>query len=178
MRRLPVQIRGTSFSWFFPALPTSIASRLSIVSAQRASIVAQAATPESADSPGTRASAARRSVSFADAGVALHWIDLRVPVGALVAICGPVGSGKTSLLHAVLGEMYARRDLAPNSSVSVLGYTVYVPQQSWLLNATVIENICFGLPYDAARFRVVVEACCLESDIAGFPDGLEQMIGK
>ncbi len=92
--------------------------------------------------------------------------------------------GKSSLLAAILGEMWesgledkeAPGAVAggwnvekPSRCVTVCGRLAYVPQQAWILNATVRENILFGLPYDAARFNAVMEACCLDTDMRSLP---------
>ncbi|XP_076816557.1 multidrug resistance-associated protein 1-like isoform X1 [Clavelina lepadiformis] len=69
----------------------------------------------------------------------LNEISLAVKPGQLVAIVGHVGSGKSSLISALLGEMDKR-----NGYVGVKGSVAYVPQQAWIQNATLKENIIFG----------------------------------
>ncbi|KAH9928634.1 ABC transporter [Fomitopsis serialis] len=73
-------------------------------------------------------------------------ITLSIPRGQLCAIVGPVGSGKTSLLQAIIGEM--RRT---SGRVAFNGSIAYCPQSAWIQNATVRENICFGRAFDEAR---------------------------
>lgn len=60
-------------------------------------------------------------------------VNLDIPVGSLVAIVGSTGEGKTSLISAMLGELPA----ISNASVVVRGTVAYVPQVSWIFNATV-----------------------------------------
>ena len=60
-------------------------------------------------------------------------VNLDIPVGSLVAIVGSTGEGKTSLISAMLGELPPISD----ASVVVRGTVAYVPQVSWIFNATV-----------------------------------------
>ncbi|KAI4581553.1 hypothetical protein MJG53_009996 [Ovis ammon polii x Ovis aries] len=76
--------------------------------------------------------------------------------GELLAVVGPVGSGKSSLLRAVLGE------LPPSQGqVSVHGRIAYVPQQPWVFSGTVRSNILFGKKYEKDRYEEVIKACAL-----------------
>ncbi|CAF4290926.1 unnamed protein product, partial [Adineta steineri] len=70
-------------------------------------------------------------------------INFKIPQGSLVALVGPVGSGKTSILAALLGEMNKI-----NGQVNVSGTIAYVPQTAWILNATLKENILFGREFN------------------------------
>uniref|UniRef100_A0A8C9UYT8 ATP-binding cassette sub-family C member 5 n=1 Tax=Scleropages formosus TaxID=113540 RepID=A0A8C9UYT8_SCLFO len=93
--------------------------------------------------------------------------------GTLLGICGGVGSGKSSLLSTMLGQM---KLLA--GSVAVSGGLAYVAQQAWIFNDTLRENILFGKEYDKERYNLVLDACCLNSDIAELPDGDMTEIGE
>ena len=64
----------------------------------------------------------------------------------LVGVCGAVGSGKSSLLSAVLGQMILER-----GRVMVDGDFAYVSQQAWIINCTLRENILFGEPFDGEK---------------------------
>lgn len=81
-----------------------------------------------------------------DKPFSLHSISLRIPKKSFVAIVGRVGSGKSSLLNAMIGEMRkVRGDI-------VLGGTIaYVPQQAWIMNASLKENVLFGQEDDDER---------------------------
>ncbi|CAL8305027.1 unnamed protein product [Arctogadus glacialis] len=103
----------------------------------------------------------------------LHCIDLRVKRGSLVGICGGVGSGKSSLLSALLGQMTLLE-----GSVAASGAFAYVSQQAWILNNSLKENILFGQEYDQDKYSDVLEACCLLPDLADLPYGDMTEIGE
>uniref|UniRef100_A0A914P004 ABC transporter domain-containing protein n=1 Tax=Panagrolaimus davidi TaxID=227884 RepID=A0A914P004_9BILA len=90
----------------------------------------------------------------------LRNITLSVNRGELVAIVGKVGAGKSSLLSAFLGEM---EKICGN--VSVRGQIAYVPQQAWIQNMSLRDNICFGQPYNKILFNKIIEACVLRPDL-------------
>ncbi|CAL2280987.1 unnamed protein product [Prunus armeniaca] len=81
----------------------------------------------------------------------LKHINLNVNKGELTAIVGIVGSGKSSLLALILGEMYKL-----SLKVQVCGITAYVAQASWIQNGTTEENTLLGLPMDRDRYQEVV----------------------
>lgn len=93
--------------------------------------------------------------------VMLHDVNLVVPTGDLVVVQGPVGSGKTSLCMALLGEMERLSGMA-ECCTSSIAYTAQVP---WIENATLRNNVLCGCPYDAEWYARVMKACCLEEDI-------------
>ncbi|KAF9988832.1 hypothetical protein BGZ75_008458 [Mortierella antarctica] len=96
----------------------------------------------------------------------LNKINLRIPRGSLVAVVGPVGSGKSSLLQAMIGNMtHTSGQLIRGSNIS------YAPQTPWIQNATLRDNILFDTPLDEERYWRVVKACCLEKDLTMFPFG-------
>uniref|UniRef100_A0A8C2QL20 ATP-binding cassette sub-family C member 6 n=1 Tax=Cricetulus griseus TaxID=10029 RepID=A0A8C2QL20_CRIGR len=103
----------------------------------------------------------------------LHRINLTVPKGCLLAVVGPVGAGKSSLLSALLGEL-----LKVEGSVSIEGSMAYVPQEAWVQNTSVVENVCFRKDLDLPWLQRVLEACALESDVASFPSGVHTSIGE
>jgi ABC-type multidrug transport system fused ATPase/permease subunit len=100
-------------------------------------------------------------------------LNISVSKGSLVAIVGPVGSGKSSLLNAIVGEMkYISGKVVLGGS---LGYS---PQQSWIQNKNVKDNILFGRPFDEDRYNEVLRACALEKDLQSLPDGDLTEIGE
>ncbi|XP_050366191.1 ABC transporter C family member 14-like [Argentina anserina] len=103
----------------------------------------------------------------------LKHINLTVNKGELTAIVGTVGSGKSSLLASILGEMHKL-----SGKVKVCGTTAYVAQTSWIQNGTIEENILFGLPMDRARYQEVMRVCCLEKDMEMMEYGDQTEIGE
>ncbi|KAI5122830.1 hypothetical protein M0805_003125 [Coniferiporia weirii] len=104
---------------------------------------------------------------------ALTGLELRVPKGAFVAIVGRVGSGKSSLLQSLVGEMRKT-----DGDVVFGGSVAYVPQQPWIMNVTLRENILFGRDDDDEKFEEVVHACSLQHDIEMLPNGDQTEIGE
>ncbi|KAL3352187.1 hypothetical protein AABB24_020318 [Solanum stoloniferum] len=92
-------------------------------------------------------------------------INLDIPVGELVAIVGGTGEGKTSLISAILGE------LPPlgNASVTIRGSIAYVPQVSWIFNATVRENVLFGSNFEPTRYWKAIDITALDHDLELLP---------
>eukprot|EP00095_Tigriopus_kingsejongensis_P005628 maker-scaffold335_size202896-snap-gene-1.27 protein:Tk05628 transcript:maker-scaffold335_size202896-snap-gene-1.27-mRNA-1 annotation:"multidrug resistance-associated protein 1 isoform x3" len=103
----------------------------------------------------------------------LHDITLEIPKGSLTAVVGTVGSGKSSLISALLGEMEKEQ-----GSVNVVGQVAYVPQQAWMQNATVENNILFGKPINQKKYKEIVDACALASDLDILPGGDQTEIGE
>jgi ATP-binding cassette, subfamily B, multidrug efflux pump len=118
---------------------------------------------------------------------ALDGIDLRIPAGATIALVGRTGSGKSSLASlaprqmdptagAVLLDGIDLRDLDPEDLRRQIGF---VPQETFLFSATIAENIAFGVDRASAEeIRRAAEIAGLASDIEGFPDGYETMVGE
>jgi ATP-binding cassette, subfamily B, bacterial PglK len=120
---------------------------------------------------------------------AVSGVSLVIPAGAVIGIMGPNGSGKTTLLDLICGL------LTPQSGhVEVDGVRVqqanraawqctiaYVPQQVFLFDATLAENIAFGVPaanIDRERLKVAVRLARLEECVANLPNGYEEMLGE
>ncbi|CAK8671759.1 unnamed protein product [Clavelina lepadiformis] len=100
-------------------------------------------------------------------------INLSVPKGSLVAVVGQVGSGKSSLVNCLLGDMEKL-----NGKVSVKGSIAYVAQQAWIQNLTVRENILFGKPLDVCNYQDTVGACELKEDFEMLPASDQTEIGE
>ncbi|KAB0393943.1 hypothetical protein E2I00_004387, partial [Balaenoptera physalus] len=103
----------------------------------------------------------------------LHRINLTVPQGCLLAVVGPVGAGKSSLLSALLGELSK-----VEGSVSIKGPVAYVPQEAWVQNMSVVDNVCFGQELDLPWLERVLEACALWPDVGSFPAGVHTQTGE
>jgi ATP-binding cassette subfamily C (CFTR/MRP) protein 1 len=100
-------------------------------------------------------------------------INLKVKKGSLVAVIGAVGSGKSSLLCALLGEMPKKE-----GTVIVNGSVAYVAQQAWIRNATLRDNILFGAPFDPEKYNNTIKVCELIPDIEMLPGGDLTEIGE
>ncbi|CAO3622955.1 unnamed protein product [Cunninghamella blakesleeana] len=100
-------------------------------------------------------------------------INLSVKKGDLTAVVGRVGSGKSSLMGAILGDT-----VKENGKVTVRGSLAWVPQQPWVMNATLRENIVFGHRFDPEFYDRVLEACALKSDIQILTSGDQTEIGE
>ncbi|KAL3662988.1 hypothetical protein V7S43_011931 [Phytophthora oleae] len=106
-------------------------------------------------------------------GFKLEGVNLEIERGALVMIVGKVGSGKSSLLSALLGEMSRTSGV-----LEVAGRVAYVSQDTWIRNATLRENILFEQEYDAERYAQVLDASQLAMDLKALPNGDSTEIGE
>lgn len=103
----------------------------------------------------------------------LQNINMEVPTGSLTAIVGQVGCGKSSLLSACVGDLHKH-----SGTVQSKGSVAYVSQQAWIQNASVRDNILFGLPYDKKKYRRIVEAVSLQADFDVLDKGDQTLIGE
>ncbi|KAJ2862921.1 ATP-binding cassette glutathione S-conjugate transporter ycf1 [Coemansia erecta] len=100
-------------------------------------------------------------------------ISFNAKGGELVAVVGKTGSGKSSLLLSICGEVERTK-----GSGAVFGSIALLEQSPWIMNDTVRENILFGREYDAAHYERVVEACALKDDISAWTNGDKTVIGE
>ncbi|XP_033637608.1 multidrug resistance-associated protein 5-like [Asterias rubens] len=100
-------------------------------------------------------------------------IDLTLEKGKLTGVCGAVGSGKTSIISAILGQMHTMQ-----GSCLVSGSFAYAAQEPWIFNATLQENILFGEEMDEERYEKAIYACCLTQDLEILTDGDMTEIGE
>ena len=122
----------------------------------------------------------------AESRIALKSISCSIERGSLVAIVGTVGSGKSSFLCAILGEMESLENtkvyMPPKdeNGGAVQGENLisYCSQSPWVVNDTLRGNILFGRTYDKARYDKVVKACALSDDLAVLPAGDMTEIGE
>ncbi|KAJ3272317.1 hypothetical protein HDV01_005751 [Terramyces sp. JEL0728] len=114
-------------------------------------------------------------------GFKLRNLDIKFPINGLTVIHGTTGSGKTSLLNAILGELECNSGGVHLGQCSLLKKDIpiaYASQHVWLKNATIRENITFGTPYDQARYLQVVFACSLVRDLKTLSGGDLTEIGE
>ena len=100
-------------------------------------------------------------------------LTFSIKEGSLVAEVGSVGTGKSSLLSGILGEMYK-----VHGTINTFGTIAYVSQQAWIRNATVHNNILFNKPYSKKLYEKVIENCALETDLAMLTNGDLTEIGE
>ena len=104
---------------------------------------------------------------------ALEDISFSANKGELACVVGRVGAGKSSLLQAILGDLWKTK-----GDVVIRGSTAYVAQTPWVMNASVKENIVFGHRFDPTFYDKTIKACALLDDIATLPDGDQTEVGE
>uniref|UniRef100_A0A8C5ESZ9 Cystic fibrosis transmembrane conductance regulator n=1 Tax=Gouania willdenowi TaxID=441366 RepID=A0A8C5ESZ9_GOUWI len=92
-------------------------------------------------------------------------ISLHLEKGQMLAVAGSTGSGKSSLLMMILGELVPSEGKIRHS-----GRISFSPQTSWIMPGTIRDNILFGLTYDEYRYTSIIKACQLEEDFALLPE--------
>ncbi|KAK3032481.1 hypothetical protein RJ639_037294 [Escallonia herrerae] len=103
----------------------------------------------------------------------LKEINIKVSHGMRVAVCGTVGSGKSSFLSCILGEMPKL-----SGNVKLSGTKAYVAQSPWIQSGKIVDNILFGKEMDKERYDRVLEACCLKKDLEILFLGDQTVIGE
>lgn len=104
----------------------------------------------------------------------LNNINFSLKRGETLAVVGPVGAGKSTLLNALIGDIW----IDPKSIISMTGNMAYASQTPFILNASVRDNILFGLDFDEKRYKQVLEACNLAPDLNQLPAGDMTEIGE
>ncbi|KAG0704981.1 multidrug resistance-associated ABC transporter [Suillus ampliporus] len=168
-----------------PVPPLSAAPAINTIAIQSANIT----WPHDRSAGSSAASTPRHKFMLVD-------LALKFPEGQLSLVCGKLGSGKTLLLLALLGEadILTGQVICPRSPPDALasfadqkvikeewivpGVCAYVPQAAWLRNASIKDNILFGLPFDEERYQQTLEICALISDLKILEDGDESEIGE
>ncbi|KAF8933344.1 Canalicular multispecific organic anion transporter 2 [Dissophora ornata] len=154
-----VQIKNATFAW-----------NSELVNGVTAAVAEDSDSEQEEESETTALLAADNSKNSAPA---LVDINVSFSRGSLTAVVGRVGQGKSSLLSAIIGDMYKRE-----GTVKVYGSVAYVPQQAWIINATVKENIIFGKPFDQERYDRVLFASGLLPDLDILTSGDQTEIGE
>jgi ABC-type multidrug transport system fused ATPase/permease subunit len=112
---------------------------------------------------------------------ALEAISLNILPGQSVAIVGPVGCGKSTFLQALLRELPLREgslNFVDARKKTLLPRVAYVPQEAFIMNGTLKENLAFGGIYDGATLQTALRCSCLEADLPQLPAGLFTEIGE
>lgn len=117
--------------------------------------------------------------------ITLKNISCCIEKGSLVAVVGPVGSGKSSFLAAILGEMElvdidskVYVTLQPKGMPQTEDHVSFCSQSPWIVNDTLRGNILFGRAYNVSRYEQVVRACALVDDLSSMPAGDMTEIGE
>ncbi|KAI1319685.1 Multidrug resistance-associated protein 1 [Mortierella claussenii] len=155
-RAVAVHVQDGTFSWANPNAPTSLDT-----------------TTESKDNKDNAAIPSSSNNINKDVRATLSDINLQIPHGSLTAVVGRVGQGKSSLISAIIGDMYKGK-----GHVQVTGRVAYVAQEAWIMNCTVKDNILFGQPLDQERYEHILVACSLSQDLEMLPAGDQTEIGE
>ncbi|KAM3334244.1 hypothetical protein ACQJBY_028971 [Aegilops geniculata] len=94
--------------------------------------------------------------------------------GLKVAVCGPVGSGKSSLLYSIMGEIPRVSGAEP----TVIGSRAYVPQSAWIQTGTIQDNVLFGKDMDRSLYEEVLQGCALDRDLELWANGDMTVVGE
>lgn len=105
-------------------------------------------------------------------------VNLSIPRGSLVVVVGPVASGKSSLLSALLGEMHKTSGEASINLPADKSHSAYCPQQAWLMAGTVRENVLFGRPFEPQLYSQALMESCLFPDLKSMASGDATEIGE
>ncbi|XP_042518589.1 ABC transporter C family member 3-like [Macadamia integrifolia] len=100
-------------------------------------------------------------------------LNFQVHCGMRVAICGSVGSGKSSLLSCILGEVPK-----VSGAIKLNGTKAYVAQSPWIQSGKIVDNILFGNEMDKERYEMILEACSLKKDLEVLAFGDQTIIGE
>ncbi|KAJ2769291.1 hypothetical protein IWQ56_002609, partial [Coemansia nantahalensis] len=178
MLRSPLQLTASIASNFVNA-KESLRRIQSFLAADEIDFAAIGRGPYDRDSPAASTSDVLVSV---DSGT-FKWLSTGEPVlkdvdikccrDELVAVIGRVGAGKSSLVSGILGDM-----TKCSGTVAICGSIAYVPQQPWIMNATLRDNILFGHRFDQAFYDRVIDACALRPDLDMLPAGDMTEIGE
>lgn len=105
--------------------------------------------------------------------LSLTGINFNVRPGELMVIVGRVGSGKSSILMSIMGELPII-----SGNLTLYGRVSYASQEPWIFSGTLEENILFGSEYDDKRFEDVIQACALYRDLELLPNGKKTLVGE
>ncbi|KAJ7746385.1 ABC protein [Mycena metata] len=126
--------------------------------------------------PETKASAKLKEADIEsqdDQPFRIQNVDMCIPRGTLAGVVGRVGSGKSSLMQGLIGEMRCT-----GGEFSFGGQVAYCPQTAWIQNASLRDNVLFGRPFDSDRYWGIMETACLLPDLQLLPDGDLTEIGE
>ncbi|KAG9319523.1 hypothetical protein KVV02_003122 [Mortierella alpina] len=176
------EVKNGTFGWYSPEAITELETKREKEAKEAKKIKTVDAEPvptdenkkalnDKAESIGSEMSSVETSRDTL--GPVLHNVSFIIQRGSLTAVIGRVGEGKSSLVGALLGEMYKY-----TGSVRACGSLAFVAQSAWILNDTVRNNILFGHEYDKERYLQVIRACALAPDLKMLVHGDKTLIGE
>ncbi|KAF9523137.1 ABC transporter [Crepidotus variabilis] len=161
-----IEVQGASFTWDAP--PPEAETK-----ASKKKSGPRPAKPTKEALAAKKAEADQKAKGEADNVFEVRDINLVIPRGQLVAIVGAVGSGKSSLLQGLIGEMRKKE-----GKIAFGGSVAYCPQSAWIQNATIRDNVCFGRPFEEERYWKAVRDSCLMPDLAMLPNADLTEVGE
>lgn len=175
---LAVDLRNASFTWEKSRPPSSNdpASKKSKgekTKKMQTDLPGSAALRNEANTTNSGAGTSTGELESERPPFTLNEINLQVRASELIAVIGTVGSGKTSLLSAIAGDM--RRI---SGALEARGRRAFCPQVAWIQNATLRDNIVFGHEFVEEKFDRVVKGCSLDYDLKILPHGSFTEIGE
>lgn len=110
------------------------------------------------------------------AAAVLNNLNIRLDKSSITIIAGPIGSGKSTILKAILGELPYQGEISISTPLMA-----YCAQTPWLVNESILKNVC-GLTeislINEAWYDSVIHACALDEDLKLFPEGDRTVIGS
>ena len=103
----------------------------------------------------------------------LKKISLKASGDQFIGITGPVGSGKSCILHSIINDLHIDQ-----GKIHIEGKLLIVPQVPWVFSGTIRDNILFGQPLETERYEQILDACALNPDLETFPKGDLTYIGE
>uniref|UniRef100_A0A8C4YYG5 Multidrug resistance-associated protein 4-like n=1 Tax=Gadus morhua TaxID=8049 RepID=A0A8C4YYG5_GADMO len=164
---------------FFPSAIEKVSETLISVRRIRSFLLLEEVVPQPTDLPETESKDCMVQVQdlkcYWDKTLdspTLQKLSFTLRSGELLAVVGPVGAGKSSLLGAILGELNQESGV-----LKVKGRLTYASQQPWIFPGTIRSNILFGKALIPQKYERVLQACALKKDMALLPDGDLSVIG-
>ncbi|KAI0564144.1 ABC transporter [Gracilaria domingensis] len=166
-----IEIQDGAFEWSKLAQDTAVSEKKGLFSSCLSRPKRNRKSDQTSQNASADANEPQKHVSVR--GPILSDINVKLKGGELVAIVGRVGSGKSSLIHAILGEMRKVQ-----GSVSLEGKVAYVAQTAWIFNDTLRNNIIFGKEFDERLYKKALDVSALKYDIDILPAGDMTAIGE
>uniref|UniRef100_M4BJZ7 Uncharacterized protein n=1 Tax=Hyaloperonospora arabidopsidis (strain Emoy2) TaxID=559515 RepID=M4BJZ7_HYAAE len=154
-----VRVNNADFMW--DTAPSAVASETSSQSREDEKLMVEDSAVD------------KETSEHGDNEPVLRNVNLDARLGDRIAIVGHVGAGKSTLLAGILGDARCSR-----GGISLRGSVAYVSQQPFIQNATLRENICFGLPFDEAKYAEAIHVSSMRKDLATLPGGDLTEIGE